>query len=179
MSWTRLLAAQRVLVSVSDLGFVCSWQENAHDSWVWRRGIWSPESCRDGFPLQEDEMGELLADLLLDCNVLGAQIELILPPSACSWRVVDGLSESEVADAVLAPHQLVALDWHLDSDDVDVSVVPCGDAALVVGVQSQLLQAWINVVEMADLPLQRVEWSITAALRAIQAQAGEFSDLGR
>ena len=177
MSWRRLLAAQRVFVSVTDQGFVCSWQGDSRDQWVWRRGLWSPESCRDGFPLQQDEMGELLADLLLDCDVLGAQIELILPPSACRWRVIDGLSENDLASAVLTPQQLAALDWPLDSDDVDVSVVPCGDGALVVGVQRQLLQAWIDVMSAADLPLQRVEWSITAALRTIQAQAEEPKDL--
>ena len=63
---------------------------------------------------------------------------------------------SEVKDAIAAQG--------LDADAVDVAVVPGGDAALVVGVQRPLLQAWINVIEVADLPLRRVEWSMAAAL---------------
>lgn len=177
MSWHRLLSAQRVLVSVTDVGLVCCWKVTSRDAWVWRRGTWPPDSCLDGFPLQQDEMGELLADLLLDCDVVGAQIELVLPSSACQWRVVEGLSENGIKSAALAPHQLAALDWPLDADAVDVAVVPGGDAALVVGVQSPLLQAWINVIEVADLPLRRVEWSMAAALRALLTKTEGSTDL--
>ena len=177
MSWRRLLAAQRVLVSVTDRGMVCSWQSKSPDPWVWRRGVWSPDSCRDGFPLQQEEMGELLADLLLDCDVLGAEIELILPSAACGWRVLDGFCGNDLEPASLSPHQLACLDWSLDPEDVDVCVVPCGDVALAVGVQRPLLQAWIDVMEVADLPLRRVEWSVAAALRTIQAQTQASVDL--
>ena len=177
MSWHRLLAAQRVLVSVTDTGLVCCWKSSSRDAWVWRSGTWSPESCLDGFPLQQDEMGEFLADLLLDCDVVGAQIELILPLSACHWRVVEGLSEEDINRGVLAPHQLASLDWPLDADAVDVTVAPCGDAALVVGVQRSLLEAWIDVIEVADMPLRRVEWSMAAALRSLQAKTEGNIDL--
>ena len=31
-------------------------------------------------------MGELLADLLLECDVVGAEIELVLPQAGGYWR---------------------------------------------------------------------------------------------
>jgi len=38
----------------------------------------------------------------------------------------------------------------------------------VVGVPRSLIQGWSEVAELADLPLRRVDWSLTAAQRALQ-----------
>ena len=37
----------------------------------------------------------------------------------------------------------------------------------MVGVPRSLLQGWSEVAELADLPLRRVDWSLTAAQRAL------------
>ena len=37
----------------------------------------------------------------------------------------------------------------------------------MVGVPRSLIQAWSEVAELADLPLRRVDWSLTAAQRAL------------
>ena len=36
-------------------------------------------------------MAELLADLLLDHDLIDAQVELLLPLAGIHWRVVDGI----------------------------------------------------------------------------------------
>lgn len=72
MSVQRLLKAQPVLAVVTDQHLVVCWQRR--ESWFWRLGHWAPDSCRDGVPLLREAMGELLADLLFESDVLGAEI---------------------------------------------------------------------------------------------------------
>ena len=113
-------------------------------------------------------MGELLADLMLDCDLPGAQIELILPLKAGQWRILDGLGPDHLPIDAFDRSVLAGLDWPLDPDDHYLSATACGTSTLIVGVGRSMLQAWIDVVEDADLPLKRVEWSLSAALRGMQ-----------
>ena len=41
------------------------------------------------------------------------------------------------------------------------------EALAVVGVPRSLIQGWSEVAELADLPLRRVDWLLTAAQRAL------------
>jgi hypothetical protein len=41
------------------------------------------------------------------------------------------------------------------------------DTLAVVGVPRSLIQGWSEVAELADLPLRRVDWSLTTAQRAL------------
>ena len=167
MSWRRFLKAQRVLVVVTETGFICCWRA-ASDDWRWRTGHWSADCCREGIPLQREAMGELLADLLLDCDVIGAEIELILPLAACHWRVLEGVPTDGNQRFEISHAFRHNLHWPLEREDTYVSLSSCGDCLLAVGVARTLLQAWIDVVEFADLPLRRVEWILSSALRGLQ-----------
>ncbi len=119
-------------------------------------------------PLQSEAMGELLADLLLDCDVIGAEIELVLPLAACHWRVLEGVAANGNQEFEISHAFRHDLQWPLEREDTYVSLSSCGDCVLVVGVARTLLRAWIDVLEFADLPLRRVEWVLSAALRGLK-----------
>ena len=94
MSVQRLLKAQPVMAVVTDQHLVVCWQRR--ESWCWRLGHWAPDSCRDGVPLLREAMGELLADLLFESDVLGAEILLVLPEASCDWRVLEGVNLNDL-----------------------------------------------------------------------------------
>ena len=166
MSCRRLLSAQRVLVSVTDVGLICCWSDK--QQWLQRSGSWPAGSCRDGVPLQRELMAELLADLLLDSDVVGAQVVLCLPLAAANWRVLEGRSLQEL-QALEEPRSLLSgLDWPDDLQASYLAFDACAEAVIATSVQRSLLQAWVDVVEQADLPLHRVDWCLAAAHRTIQ-----------
>ena len=166
MSWKRLLRAQRVLVAVTDSHLFCSWMNQ--DQWLWRSGSLPPDCCLDGVPLQQDVIGDFLGELLQDCDLPGAQVELLLPLQACLWRLFEAGSMDGVQSVETARSFLAGLHDSLEPGNFDVSMQQVGDDTLAVGVVGSVLQAWINVVAAADVPLRRVEWSLISALRAVQ-----------
>ena len=166
MSWRRLLRAQRVMVAVTDSHLICSWMNR--DQWFWRSGSLPPDCCRDGVPLQPDVIGDFLGELLLDCELPGAHIELLLPLQACRWRLFEAGSQDPVQSVETARAFLAGLNDSLEPGNLDVCTQQLGDDRLVIGVVRSVLQAWIDVVEAADVPLRRVDWSLMSALRAVQ-----------
>lgn len=166
MSWRRMLKAQCVLVAVSDRELVCSWK--ASSGWVWRSAVWPPDSCRAGMPLRREPMGELLADLLLDCDIVGAEIALLLPLGACTWRVLDGVHLDKLAAANFSCLNLGGHDAGAESKDVYRSYLSISDSVVVVSTPRPTLQSWIDVIELADLPLCRVTWTLSSAFQAVQ-----------
>lgn len=174
MVWQRFLHAQRVVVVASDISLTCCWKRG--ESWCWRQGSLPMDSCRDGLPLQQEIVGDFLADLLLDSGVVGAQIELLLPSGACQWRVLDGPIPADRSSlSRLARGAIADQTTALSAQDLYVSTPAWGDSTLAIGVSRALLQAWIGVMEVADLPLQRVEWSLVSALRALRDSIPDWS----
>lgn len=168
----RLIQTRRVLVVVSDQRLVCCWENRGQ--WLWRSGSLPPDSIRDGLPLQRDAMAELLAELLLDCDVMGAQLELVLPIQGSHWRVLDGVAPEQLEDFTELLATTTDLNWPLDSEDSYLAIAPCADQMLLVGCPRSLLQAWIDVVEMADLPLRRVDWLVSSAQRGLVLEQQEW-----
>jgi hypothetical protein len=121
--------------------------------------------CRDGVPLQREAVGELIADLIFDCDCPGAELVLCLPLEAASWCVVDGYGAN--GSPGLLPHALQSLDLPFDLAESYVTSSPVQEALAVVGVPRSLIQGWSEVAELADLPLRRVDWLLTAAQRAL------------
>ena len=66
------------------------------------------------------------------------------------------------------PLSLVAADSY-------VSIAQCVDQMLLVGCPCSLLQGWIDVVEMSDLPLHRVDWTVSSAQRGLMLEHQEWS----
>ena len=120
-------------------------------------------------------MADLLAELLLDCDVVGAQIELVLPIQGTHWRVLDGAAPELSTDSADLLAITIDLNWSLDAADSYVVITPCVDQTLLVGCPRSLLQAWIDVVEMADLPLRRVDWMVSSAQRGLMLEQQEWS----
>ena len=169
----RLLKAQPVLAVVTDQHLVVCWQRR--ESWFWRLGHWAPDSCRDGVPLLREAMGELLADLLFESDVLGAEILLVLPEASCDWRVLEGASLSRLEQIADRSRLLSELTWSIEPDATVLALSPCGDAVLALGAARPTVQAWIEVIEIADLPLRRMDWCLSVALRALKRLCSEWT----
>ena len=118
--------------------------------------------------MQREAMSEALEELLFDSDVVGARLELLLPVDGADWRVLEGVDadvfDSDASTAVLSD----GLDWPLDPLESYVTATPCTDGVVAVAVRRTMLQAWIDVVEQADLPLQRVDWIVSCAQRCLQ-----------
>ena len=138
--------------------------------WTWRSGLWPPDSIRDGQPLQRDAMAELLAELLFDCDVVGAQLELVLPLQGLHWRVLEGVAPEQPMDSAELLATTTELNWPLELAESYLATTPCVDHLLLVGCSRSLLQAWIDVVEMADLPLRRIDWMVSSAQRGLMLE---------
>ena len=169
----RLVRTRRVLVIASDQRLVCCWEDRGQ--WLWRSGSWPPGSIRDGHPLQRDAIADLLAELLLDCNVVGVQLELVLPIQGSHWRVLDGVAPEQLKDFTELLAKTPDLNWPLDAEDSYLAIAPCVDQMLLIGCPRSLLQAWIDVVEMADLSLRRVDWMVSSAQRGLMLEQQEWS----
>ena len=164
----RLLQTRRVVAIASDQRLVCCWQERGF--WHWRSGLWPSDSIREGQPLQRDAIADLLAELLFDCEVFGAQLELVLPILGSHWRVLEGLDSEQPIDVAELLAATTDLDWPLEFAESYVAISPCVDQSLLVGCPRSLLQAWIDVVDMADLPLRRVDWMVSCAQRGLMLE---------
>ena len=161
----RLFGVRRVLALATERRLVCCWQHKS--LWYWRSVDWPPDTCRDGMPMQREAMSEALEELLFDSDVASARLELLLPVDGVYWRVLEGVGadvfDSDASSAALSN----GLDWPLDPLESYVAATPCSDGLVVVGVRRTMLQAWIDVVEQADLPLQRVDWLVSCAQRCL------------
>ena len=158
----RLISATRVLMVVSDERLVLCWQRSG--AWHWSAGTWPADSCRGGQPQLREGMGELLADLLLECDVVGAQIELVLPQAGGYWRVLDGVTPDQLQAQPTLSAGLEGLEWPLDSHDLYGTYALFGEQPVAIACPRLLLKGWIDVIQLADLPLRRVDWLLTSAL---------------
>ena len=163
LAWRRLVDVKAVLISVSNTSLVCCWDQGG----CWRQRVVAlPDGvCRDGVPLQREAVGELIADLIFDCDSPGAELILCLSLDAASWCVVDGYGSESSPGLVAQALQSVDLPFDLAASYITSS--PAKDALAVVGVPRSLIHGWSEVAAMADVPLRRIDWSLTAAQRAL------------
>ena len=163
LAWRRLVEVKPVLIVVNNTSLVCGWDQAGR--WQQRVVAWPDGVCRDGVPLQREAVGELIADLIFDCDCPGAELVLCLPLTAASWCVVDGYGSD--GSLGLLPQSLQAVELPFDLAETYITSCPVHDALAVVGVPRSLIQGWSEVAALADLPLRRVDWSLTAAQRAL------------
>ena len=163
LAWRRLVDLKPVLMVVNNTSLVCCWNQGGH--WLQRVVTWPDGVCRDGVPLQREAVGELIADLIFDCDCPGAELVLCLPLDAASWCVVDGYGSD--GSPGLLPQSLQAVELPFDLAESYITASPVQEALAVVGVPRSLIQGWCEVAELADVALRRVDWSLTAAQRAL------------
>ena len=163
LAWRRLVDVKPVLIAVDNSSLACCW--NQAGRWQQRVVAWPDGVCRDGVPLQREAVGELIADLIFDCDCPGGELVLCLPLEAASWCVVDsyGLDWSPG----LVPQALQSVELPFDLAESYITSSPVQEALAVVAAPRSLVQGWSEVAELADLPLRRVDWSLTAAQRAL------------
>ena len=163
LAWRRLVEVKPLLMVVNNTRLLCCSDKDGR--WH-QRVIPLPNGvCRDGVPLQREAIGELIADLIFDCDCPGAELVLCLPLDAASWCVVDGYGSD--GSAGLLPQALQSVDLPFDLAESYVTSSPVQDSLAVVGVSRSLIQGWSEVAGLADVPLRRVDWSLTAAKRAL------------
>ena len=162
-AWRRLVDVKPLLIAVSNTSLVCCWDQGGR----WRQRVVAlPDGvCRDGVPLQREAVGELIADLIFDCDSPGAELILCLSLDAASWCVVDGYGSESSPGLVAQALQSVDLPFDLAASYITSS--PAKDALAVVGVPRSLIHSWSEVAALADVPLRRIDWSLTAAQRAL------------
>ena len=165
LAWSRLMHPCPVLVMISDQALVFCWRHGA--SWTFRSAQWPEAACRDGMPHRGEAIGELIADLLFDLNLPGAELVLSLPPSSASWCVIDGLNKDACYGDGLLRDRLRCVDLPFDLQQRYLMTGRIQDSVVVAGVARSLLQAWVDVAVSADLPLRRISWSLVDAQRAL------------
>ncbi|CAI8166231.1 MAG: Uncharacterised protein [Prochlorococcus marinus str. MIT 9215] len=181
------LARQKVLVAIDDSALVLLAQQQER---LMIRHVPLPENlCRHGLPLQPEALGELLADLLLDMDILGGECELLLPMPSCSWRLLCWPDGDPCQDQVKtfrqlhpdmslpAPQGAMALaETYLALSPVQSASYPeiAPATSLLVGTERAMVQAWIDVATAADLPLLGLEWMLTAAWRGVRQATHEW-----
>ena len=74
LAWRHLVDLKPVLILVNNTGLVCCWEQRGR--WQQRVVGWPEGVCRDGVPLQREAVGELIADLIFDCDCPGAELVL-------------------------------------------------------------------------------------------------------
>ena len=165
LAWRRFVDPRPVLIAVDNTRLVCCWSQG--DRWRQRVAMWPDGVCRDGVPLNREAVGDFIADLILDCDLPGAELVLCLPLNAAAWFVVDadGLSSDELTG--LLSSSLQSVDLPFDVDQSYITSSPVQDAMAIVGVSRSLIDSWSEVAEIADLPLRRVDWSLTTAQRSL------------
>ena len=82
LAWLRLVDVKPVLMVVNNVSLVCCWDHGGH--WQQRVVAWPDGTSRDGVPMQREAVGELIADLIFDCDCPGAELVLCLPLKAAS-----------------------------------------------------------------------------------------------
>ena len=163
LAWRRLVDVKPVLMVVNNTSLVCCWDQGGN--WQQRVVGWPDGVCRDGVPLQREAVGELIADLIFDCDCPGAELVLCLPLDAASWCVLDGYGSD--GPPGLLPQSLQSVDLPFGLAESYVTSSPVQESLALVGVPRSLIQAWSEVAELADLPLRRVDWLLTAVQRAL------------
>ena len=85
LAWRRLVDLKPVLMLVNNTGLVCCWEQRGR--WQQRVVGWPEGVCRDGVPLKREVVGELIADLIFDCDCPGAELVLCLLLMGCLHTV--------------------------------------------------------------------------------------------
>lgn len=132
-----------------------------------------PDTCRQGQPHEIEAIGDLIGDLFLELGLAGAKVSACLPLYASRWKVVRWpqglLPESGCTELRLRAPDL-GIPWPLSDVYLAVDQLPGTPArSLVVASPRKLVDAWVEVFELAGVQLQHLlsaqacEWQMLAA----------------
>jgi len=133
---------------------------------LWLERLPLPEGvCRHGVPLVPVALGDLIGDWLLERGYGGAQVKAVLPPSACSWRVLDpppAMGSADLHSWAEGMAEQLGLVWAEGGclEAVDVLCEPLGEQpskVLMVVVARALLEGWLEVFDQAGCSLAALQ----------------------
>ena len=165
------LFPRRVFLQLEDQSITAMALEGRRIIWLERVPL-PAGLCENGEAIRTDSIADLLGDLFVERGFSGARVDAVLPPAASQMRLVQWpdaawpndpertLSENEQQLALKTALQY--LDLHL----VDLDRDP--PASLLVTVPSSTLDRWIEVFDLAGVPLDRMESASLCLCRGLQ-----------
>ena len=169
------LFPQRIYVQLEELAFTALVVDGDREVWLERVPL--PEGlCLHGAPQAVEALGDLLGDLLVERGFAGARVKAVLPRDATAWRVVEWPEErwpDEPEVLVRQQQRELGLPWSLQ--DADVFLQPLcihPPRSLLVAVQRDLLEDWIEVFNQAGVALDSLEARSICLLRAVKPRLG-------
>ena len=127
LAWSRLIHPCPVLVTISDAGMYFCWRQGRR--WRFRSALWPEGACRDGSPNNTEAIGELIADLLFDLQLLGRSWCFASSFSG-HWCVVDGLSAADITSEGLRRDSLGSVDLPFNLEQSYLLTTPIQDISL-------------------------------------------------
>jgi Tfp pilus assembly PilM family ATPase len=171
-SW---LFPRRVYLQLEDHAFKAMVLDGDHVAWLEQVSL--PEGlCVNGQPMAVEALGDLLGDLLVERGFPGARVKAVLPRAATTWRVIEWPQSKwpDEPELLVRQQQLdLALPWSLQQ--ADLFLEPLGAApprSLLVAVQRDVLESWIEVFNQAGVVLDGLEALSICLWRAVKSQLG-------
>lgn len=129
-------------------------------------------TCRQGMPLEKEPLGDLIGDLLVRDGLLDTYLLASLPPQAAHWRVTVWPFKTMPADPIKALRQLepdLHLPFTLDEAFLDLQPL-AGDPGrmLLAAAPQALVEAWIDVFNIAGAKLERLSPAQSCQFAALQ-----------
>jgi Tfp pilus assembly PilM family ATPase len=132
-----------------------------------------PLLCLDGRPLEKEPLGDLIGDLLVRDNLIDAFVMAALPPAAVQWRVVVWPFQEWPADPAEALRQVdpdLNLPYPLEEACLDVQPLPGQPAQMLLATaQRSLVEAWVEVFNLAGVQLDRLAPAQSCELLAVRS----------
>lgn len=135
-------------------------------------------TCRNGMPLEKEPLGDLIGDLLVRDGLIDAWVVASLPVAAVEWRWIVWPFSDMPDDPARALRQLnppLHLSTPLDEAFIDLQPLPgtrgTGEPAqmLLAVAPRPLVNAWIDVFNLAGAHLDRLAPAQTCQLLALQS----------
>ncbi|WP_255145835.1 type IV pilus biogenesis protein PilM [Synechococcus sp. ATX 2A4] len=132
-------------------------------------------TCSGGQPQQKVALGDLIGDLVVELNLMGAELVVALPAAACTLRVVEWPFDDWPEQPDLALRELnpdLGLPYPISEAYTTLVPLPSRDpsrppTSLVAIAPRTLIQAWVEVFSIAALDLVCLEPAQVVTLRAM------------
>jgi Tfp pilus assembly PilM family ATPase len=129
-------------------------------------------TCRRGMPLEKEPLGDLIGDLMVRDNLIEPIVMAALPPAAVQCRVLEWWPLREALDdpmeSLLRIEPSLNLPFPLQEACIDLQPLPgTGPVMLLAAAPRKLLDAWIQVFNMAGVRLERLAPAQSCQLAAL------------
>lgn len=136
-----------------------------------------PLTCRAGMPLELEPLGDLLGDLLVRERLLDAFVMASLPPEATEVRVIawpEGVEPEDPEQELRRLNPDLGLGFDLTEACLDLTDLPGAEARCLVALTPRrLVEAWVEVFNIAGARLERLASAQSCQLVALQAVLGD------